>query len=294
MTHFSRRFFTAAVCAAACLAARAAAAQTPTPSSLVTPVTPERAEPDFALVNLPTTRPLSQGSQNFHLTHRFLGNLKANSFGDNLGNLFGLDNGAVIGLEYRIAPINNVQAVIYRNSADKVFQLSAQVDALRQGGAIPVSVSLIGAVEGNQNFGIGSSDSHDHTTGSHTHKSPSVGAVLSRTFGESGALYAVPMFVHNSLVIDDVTPTRDTFFVGFGARLKLMDSTYLVGELTPRFGGYAPSKPEFAFGIEKRAGGHMFLLTLTNAYGTTFSQLARGGFPDTLYFGFNLGRKFLR
>lgn len=293
MTLFDRRSLTVAVCAAAlACAARPATAQTATtPSSLVTPVTPERAEPDFSLVNLPTTRPLSLFSQNFHLTHRFLGNLRGNSFGDNLGSLFGIDNGAVIGLEYRIAPIKNVQAVIYRNSSDKTIQFTAQIDAIRQGDVMPASVALIGAVEGNKNFGLGSGG-HDHT-GSTEYKSPSVGAVLSRTFEERGAVYAVPMFVHKSLVNADGT-SRDTFFVGFGARLKVMESTYLVGELTPRFGGYAPSKPEFAFGVEKRMGGHMFLLTLTNSYSTTFAQLARGGFPDTLYFGFNLGRKFLR
>ena len=100
------------------------------------------------------------------------------------------------------------------------------------------------------------------------------------------------MFVHNSFSLDDGT-SRDTFLTGFGARVKVFESTYLVGEVTPRFGGYIPSTAEFAFGIEKRYGGHLFLLPLTNAYGTTDGQLAKGGLPDTIYFGFHLGRKFI-
>ena len=46
----------------------------------------------------------------------------------------------------------------------------------------------------------------------------SVSAVFSRTFEERAAVYAMPMFVHNSLSLDDGT-SRDTFLTGFGARV---------------------------------------------------------------------------
>jgi hypothetical protein len=36
----------------------------------------------------------------------------------------------------------------------------------------------------------------------------------------------------------------------------------------------------------------VFQLNVNNGQGTTFGQLARGGFPDSLYLGFNLARKF--
>ena len=287
-----RRFAVVCLAAVVCSPAAIAAAQTPaTAISLAPPITPESAEPDFALVNMPTTRPLREWGQNFHLTHRLLGNLRAGSFSENLGNAFGLDNGAVIGLEYRISPIKNVQAIVYRNSSDRTIQFSAQIDAFRQKGAMPVSLSLIGSVEGNKNFGWSEGEGHDHTTGSHAHKSPALSAVISRTFEDRVAFYANPTWVHNSLV-DDVQ-SRDTFYVGMGTRVRVTDTVYLVGEVAPRFGGYIPSTAEFAFGFEKRQGGHTFLLTLTNSYSTTFAQVARGGFPTTLYLGFNLGRKFL-
>jgi hypothetical protein len=48
-----------------------------------------------------------------------------------------------------------------------------------------------------------------------------------------------------------------------------------------------------SFALEKRAGGHMFQLNFSNGFGTTMSQLARGGFTnDDWYLGFNISRKF--
>jgi hypothetical protein len=60
----------------------------------------------------------------------------------------------------------------------------------------------------------------------------------------------------------------------------------------PRVGGYAPDQAAYGVSIEKRVGKHMFSLTFTNSFGTTFAQVARGGAANTLYLGFNLGRKF--
>jgi len=282
----------AAACVVVLLFATASAsAQTPAPAPRPQSVATDVTEPDFALVNLPTTRPMKRFRGSFHLTHRFLGNLRQASFKDNLANVFGLDNGAVIGLEYRFALTDTLEAVFYRNSADKTIQLSAKFDAIRQSDRIPVSLSVIGSIEGNQNFGLLNASGHDHTTGSHEHKAPAIAAVLSRTVGMHAALYAVPAFVHNSLKLDD-TSHRNTFFVGLGGRLRVRPTVFLVGEVTPRFAGYAPGSPEFGFGIEKRAGGHMFQLTFSNATATTFGQVARGGFPTTIYLGFNLGRRF--
>src|SRR6185503_4760880 len=58
-------------------------------------------EPDFTLINLPTTLPLPVHKGNFHLTHRFNENLRRDSFTTQLSNIFGLDQGATIQFEYR-------------------------------------------------------------------------------------------------------------------------------------------------------------------------------------------------
>jgi hypothetical protein len=238
------------------------------------------AEPDFAIVNLPTTLRLPRLTWNFRLTHRFLSNLRVGSFTDHLDNLFGLDNGAIVGLELRFAPIRSLQAIVYRNNLDKTIQFTAQYSAIRQGETSPVAVAGIAAIEGTNNF----------RSAPDGHRSPALGAVVSRTVGDRLALYASPIWVRHTLALPG--DERDTFFVGVGGRARLTPRVYVVGEVSPRVSGYAPGDPEFAVGIERRAGGHMFQLTFTNSFAGTFGQIARGGFPDTIYFGFNMGRKF--
>jgi hypothetical protein len=86
---------------------------------------------------------------------------------------------------------------------------------------------------------------------------------------------------------------QSTTSIGVGARGRLGGSTYVAAEIVPRASGYAPGEPAYGVSIEKRIGSHMFSLTFTNTFGTTFAQVARGGAASTLYLGFNLGRKFL-
>ena len=60
-----------------------------------------------------------------------------------------------------------------------------------------------------------------------------------------------------------------------------------------RSAGYAPGTALMSFGLEQRAGGHVFQLTFSNGLGTTLAQVARGGTArDDWYIGFNLSRKF--
>src|SRR4029079_14791358 len=104
------------------------------------------------------------------------------------------------------------------------------------------------------------------------------------------AVYATPVWVHNSAAA--LGDKRETLYIGLGGRVRIASTVYLVGEASPRAAGYAPGQVEYGFGIEKRAGAHVFQLTFTNTQLTTLGQLARGGSPETLYLGFNLTRKF--
>jgi hypothetical protein len=233
-------------------------------------------EPDFRVLNLPSTLGLPVRGSSFQLTHRFNGNLRQGSFNENAGNLFGLDQGAVVGFEYRFGIAPHLQAIVYRTGMDKTFQFSGKYDAVRQRESIPVSLSALVSVEGADNF--------------QERYSPGLGVAVSRMVADRLAVYATPVWVHNTagtLSID-----RDTFYVGIGGRVRVSSTVYLVGEVVPRVDGYSPDQPAFGFAIEKRAGGHLFQLNVNNGQGTTFGQLARGGFADSLYLGFNLARRF--
>ena len=235
-----------------------------------------RAEPDYRLVNLPTTALVPRHGASFELTHRFSGNLARGSFSDNAKNLFGLDQGALVGFEFRFAPVRRLQAAAYRTTFDKTVQFHGKYDAVRQKGRMPIALSALASIEGADNFT--------------ERRSPAVGVVVSRAVGDVAAVYATPMWVHNTAGVGGAT--RETFLVGLGGRTRVSSTVYVVAEVSPRLSGYAPGRPAFGFGIEKRQGGHLFQLNFSNTFSTTFGQIARGGFPDTVYLGFNLARKF--
>jgi len=233
-------------------------------------------EPDFSLVNLPTTLPLPVHAGNFHLTHRFNENLRNDSFGTQASNLFGLDEGATIQLEYRFGVMKHVEAIVSRTNVQRDIQMGVKYDAFHESAAHPIGLSAIVSVEGQNNF----QESY----------APAIGVVLSRTIANALAVYATPIWVHNTLPGTGVM--ENTLFVGLGTRVRIVPSLSVVMEMSPRISGYVPGNAEFAFALEKRVGAHVFSVTFANTSATTYAQLARGGNPQSLYLGFNLARKF--
>ena len=260
---------------------------------IITAVSPEDAldplEPDYSLVNLPTTLRLPQGGMDFHLTHRFNENLRCSSteahcFNNRAAGLFGLDSGANIGLEFRVGVLRHLQAIVQRTSLSRDIQLSAKYDAIHQSAGAPISLSAIASVEGGDNFGLNT------PAGLDTQYSPALGLVVSREIAPVLALYVDPFWVHNTISVG--LPKRDTGFLGLGGRLHLGTKMNIIGEVSPRIGGLVIRDAQFGFGIEKQVGLHVFALTFTNNPGTTFRQISQGGNPETLNLGFNLTRKF--
>jgi hypothetical protein len=239
------------------------------------------AQPDFTLVSLPTSLRLPEHKFAFRVTHRFTRPLKCDSCGSSvLGDAFGLDTGAQIGLELRFAPIRRLQVGVDRVS-DKTVEFFSEYSLLRQGRPSPVDVSVLGAIDGSGNF---TGDSH----------SPSLGAIVSRQFGEWIAIYVEPTWVNNSNPLPkEVVDHNDTFFVGVGGRFRVTRTVYIVAEAAPRAAGYRPGANHASFGVEKRAGGHMFQINFSDSFGTTPVQIARGGASTSdWYLGFNITRKF--
>ena len=240
-------------------------------------------EPDFVTINLPTTLPLPAHAMDFHLSHRFNEDLLNDSIGTQFSNVVGLDNGANIGLEFRYGVMKHLEAIVQRTSIGKTIQFSAKYDGWHQTATWPVGISAIVSIEGDNNF-------HNTDGGSQANYAPALGAVVSRTVSDRLALYATPMWVHNTGT--GSTTNEDTAFLGLGGRVRLGKSAFFVLEGAPRIGGLAIGSAEYAFAIESRVGAHVFALTFSNSAGTTFRQLAHGGVPDHLTLGFNLTRKF--
>ena len=242
---------------------------------------PNDSQPDFYVATLNTNLRLPRGAFNFRLTHRFTTPINEGDFGDFAGRLFGLDGGALVGLELKYGLFPGFDIGVYRTSLDKTIQLQGRYNVLRDS-ASPIGLSIVANVDGTDNF----SDEF----------SPGLALVMSRELGDRGAIYLQPAYIGNSRLLDgaafddldDYTAT-----IGIGARLRLGRNSYVFAEGSPRIAGYDPGTTMASFGFEQRYGGHVFQLNFSNHYGTTLAQVARGAITeDNWYLGFNLTRKF--
>ena len=234
-------------------------------------------QPDFTLISLPTALRLPHLKSAFRVTHRFTRPLGQGDFGALADDFFGLDNGAIIGLEYRFGLMSGLQGGILRTS-DRTIEFFGQYNVLNQRSGDAVGLGVLASVDGTNNF----RDTY----------SPAIGVAISRELGDHGAVYVEPIWVSNSNLFDLPGEDNSTFLVGLGARLRIRPTVYVTGEFSPR-AGYSPGAHQGSFAIEKRAGGHVFQLNVSNGFGNTMGQIARGGTAsDDWYLGFNISRKF--
>ena len=237
------------------------------------------AEPDFTIVALPTTLRVPRHKSAFRVTHRFSRPLGQGDFGSLVEDLFGLDSGAQIGLEYRYGLMRRTQIGFHRTST-RTIEFFAQREVTSQGEAFPLTIDVLAAIDGTNNF----RDSY----------TPALGLVISRTVAEHAAFYLQPIWVNNSNPDPaELADDNDTVLMGVGARLRIRPTVYLAIEGAPRVAGHDPGATQISVGLEKRSGGHMFQLTFTNGVGTTMGQIARGGRnTDDWHLGFAISRKF--
>ena len=251
------------------------------------------AEPDFTIVNLPTSLNLPTLKSEIRITHRFVRPIHCEECPTSfLGSAFGIDDGALIGLEYRIGVFKNTQVIVHRARLNRTVQFLGQYGVTRQRGGMPVEVAALVGVEGTENF-----------TGVY---STSVGAVFTRLFGSIGAFHLDPIWVSDAKnqapapLPSSTGGSDNTFMLGIGGRWQFLRTLYATAEVTPRISGYKPGDAVVAFAIEKRLGGHMFQLNFSNSnLTTTLGQIAQGNSGATgpqssteWYMGFNITRKF--
>jgi Membrane bound beta barrel domain (DUF5777) len=260
----------------------AAAAQDPA----IPPTQPERSDPDvrldplqpdFALGGLPTTLRMPRGKWAFRVTHRFTRELGSGDFGDLASDLFGLDGGSQVGLEVRYGLLTGTQIGVHRTS-DRTIQVFGQQSLMTQrDGRHAIGLDAIVTLEGWDNL-------------TEQHQS-ALGVVASRNIGKWATIYAEPIFVLNTNPFD--TGDENTLMLGLGTRVRVRPSTYITAEYSPRMTGYAPGDALIGFGLEMRAGGHLFQINISDGWGTTLGQIATGGIDyENWYLGFNISRKF--
>jgi hypothetical protein len=235
------------------------------------------AEPDYTIISLPTALRLPRHGSAFRVTHRFARPLDGD-FGDLAADLFGLDAGAQIGLEYRFGVVRNGQVGFHRTS-DKTIEFLGQYGVLRQSPRRSVDVTVLATIEGVDNF-------QDRYT-------PSLMAIVSRRFGDRASVYAEPAWVHLARLNPIDHEAVDILVFGIGGRVRVWKTVSAAAEFSPRGGDEPIGTSHAAFAIEKRLGGHVFQLNVSTTQATTIGQIARGGTADRDWsLGFNISRKF--
>jgi hypothetical protein len=263
-----------------------ASAGTPPPPPAQSPDQPDpdlqvvAGEPDFTLGALPTSLRMPAGKFSFRFTHRFERPISSGTTGDFFASFFGFDSSAQTGLELRYGVASGTEMTVHRTN-DRTIQFLGQHELVRQRDTKGLTVDLVGAVEGLNNF------SRNFAT--------TVGGIVGHRLGDHGAVYAEPLVVFKtSLASLPANQHNQTVVIGLGTRMRLGAShTYVVAEFAPRIGGYKQGVNHVSVGIEKRVGGHVFQLNVSNNLGTTLAQVARGGLTNSNWFiGFNLTRRF--
>ena len=264
----------------------------PTHPAVQTPLAPaddddaklRPAEPDFVTINLPTTLPLPAHAMNFHLSHRFNEDLLNDSIGTQFSNLFGLDNGANIGLEFRYGVMKHLEAIVLRTSLEQDDSVLGEVRRLASDGD-----------DAGRHLGD-RVDRRREQLPQHRRRQPRELRSGDRRRGvadhrrTAGALRDADVGAqHRHRQPGNV---RHRLHRHRRPRPDRRQAPIFVIEGAPRVGGLAIGDAEYAFAIEKRVGAHVFALTFSNCAGTTYRQIAHGGVPEHLTLGFNLTRKF--
>ena len=132
--------------------------------------------------------------------------------------------------------VPNGELIVHRARSDRTIQFLGQYGVARQSTRMPLEVSALVAVEGTDNF--------------RDQYSPTAGIILTRLFGERGAMHIEPLMVANSNLSELSNDDDSTFMIGLGGRLRVTLSVYVVGEVTPRIRGYKPEANLGSFAVE--------------------------------------------
>jgi len=284
------------------LYAQTTGAESATPAASTTTTTaqapdtpaPREVQIDQTVVNIPTTLRLKRHHSYFRLVHRFTRDLGRGDFGPLAADFFGLDEGAIIGLEYRFGITDAIQAGVHRSILGKTINVFGKWDAWQESAGHPFGLSFVPSIEGQNNL--------------RQDPQPGIAVTVSRSVGSWLVGYVSPAYVHNAHtatlraqhegheheagVEEANNDATDTTYIGIGARIRFLPSVSFVAEAFPRLSGYQPGTVTYNYGIEKLTHGHVLQLNFGNNFDSTPGMIARGGNPGQVYLGFNLSRKW--
>ncbi len=237
------------------------------------------------LINLPTTQFIDKGKVLFRISHRYFPALS-----DGYDSFYGLDGPAAILLSLGYGFSDRLSLTLARSNRFKEVELSVKWIMLEQGKSrtIPLSAAL----------NIGASLITDTEEGEKVFQSENMKfnaqLSLSHQISNAFSLLLVPAYSSNTNHWEE--SSKGTFSLGIGARYMFLEDFSLIAEWIPVLTGYKDNSSGWGFGVEKKIGGHVFQVFLTNSIGMTSAQFVPGGSlrlqDGDFRIGFNIFRLF--
>jgi hypothetical protein len=236
------------------------------------------------LINLPTTTTLSKGDFLFRISHRF-----DPPMSDGWDVFYGLDGPAHILFSLGYGITDDLMVTVGRSNLYQEWEFNADWAFLEQGqnSSLPISAALqVG----------GSVVSQDEPQGEEWSGRFRLSALVSLSYqlNDKISFLLVPAFASNANFWEP--DSEGTFALGIGGRFMLFDDFSLIAEWVPPLAGYEDFYSGWGFGVEKKIGGHVFQLFVTDSVGLIASQYLPGGDlrlgDGDFRLGFNIFRTF--
>ncbi|MFQ5650553.1 MAG: DUF5777 family beta-barrel protein [bacterium] len=264
---------------------------------------PERkyaeAFPGLTLATLPTAETLESGFFSYRIAHRWRGEVVDSGFAE----LFGLDAGARILTQLTFALSNEVDFSVGRTSANATFEFIGKWRFLRErnDGAVPLSAAVVAGLDwATRKHLTNVAEDLSRTNSERFHWFAQV--ALSKRLGKRvSVLFAPGVLLNGNAQVDD---EEALVTLGFGAKLMLIPDLSIFVEGVPIISGSESAdivegarnesgelvfNDTFTVGLEKKVGGHVFHVYITNSIGLSTNQYLSGGNLDFSEGKFRLG-----
>lgn len=209
-------------------------------------------------------------------THRFQ---QPVNDGGTSHNLWGLDNGADLGIGAGWGVSSHLDLTLYRDSFQEDFEVAGKYLAFEQTRRLPLTLAVRAGADFLRRPGIADANR------------PFVQLLLARQLAPGINLLASPSWVR------DTPSLRNAFNVPLGLTFPFPGGSLLELEYIPRNRDLASSRAAWHAALSKALGGHIFELVLGDSRASTVDQMLGGdsaaGFRTRdLRLGFNIVRDF--
>ena len=268
---------------------------------------PEReyaeAFPGLSLATLTTTQTLEKGTFSYRIAHRWNGKVS-----DGFDDFFGLDGGAIMFTQLAFSVSNDLMVSIARTRVDATFEFVGKWRFLREktDGSMPISAAIRAGFDwATRKNIVGVPESRTNSQ----RFALFAQAPISKQISDRISVLLVPgILINGNVRVEDPDPLVT---LGFAAKFMMVKdfsvfvegvpiiagsetSGTIGGPLGPLPSGRNAINDAFTIGLERKIGGHVFHVYVTNSLGLATNHYMSGGDLDFTKGDFRLGFNIYR